>query len=253
MLRPALAYAARGLCIFPCVAGAKVPATPHGFKDATTDRAVIEQWWRTNPNYNIAVALGAPSNIIAIDIDGLDAEAALGALEQVHGSLPCSVEVITPRPGRHVYFRRPGRPVPCSKGKLAPGIEVKSDGSYTVLPPSLHPSGFRYVWSVDSAKTFAELPDWLLDRIAAPTNGHTATPPAEWRTLITDGVKEGQRNCSIARLAGLLLRRFVDPIVTHELLQAWNAARCSPPLPPEDVEQIVNSIAGRELRRRGCG
>ena len=64
---------------------------------------------------------------------------------------------------------------------------------------------------------------------------------------------EGQRDCTIAKLAGHLLRRFVDPIATLELLQAWNAHRCSPPLPPKDVERIVNSIAGRELRRRDRG
>jgi hypothetical protein len=38
--------------------------------------------------------------------------------------------------------------------------------------------------------------------------------------------------------------------VALELLQLWNAANCAPPLPPKDIERIVNSIAGRELKRR---
>jgi hypothetical protein len=33
--------------------------------------------------------------------------------------------------------------------------------------------------------------------------------------------------------------------------QIFNVARCTPPLPEEDVERIVNSIAGKELKRRG--
>jgi hypothetical protein len=35
------------------------------------------------------------------------------------------------------------------------------------------------------------------------------------------------------------------------LLQSWNVACCTPPLPAADIERIVNSIAGKELRRRG--
>ncbi len=78
------------------------------------------------------------------------------------------------------------------------------------------------------------------------------TPSPEWRTLI-EGVGEGARNCSLAKLAGHLLRHHVNAFVTLGLLQAWNASNCTPPLPTAEVEQIVNSIAGKELRRRGNG
>jgi len=61
---------------------------------------------------------------------------------------------------------------------------------------------------------------------------------------------EGRRNSSAARLAGYLLRRSIDPIVALELVQSWNAMRCSPPLPPDEIIVIVNSICGRELARR---
>jgi hypothetical protein len=60
------------------------------------------------------------------------------------------------------------------------------------------------------------------------------------------------RDCSITRLSGHLLRRHVDPFVVLELMRVWNAARCSPPLPAGDIERIVASIAGRELKRQGA-
>ena len=82
-------------------------------------------------------------------------------------------------------------------------------------------------------------------------SAHTTLSP-EWRTLI-EGVGEGARDCSLARLAGHLLRHHVNPFVTLGLLQAWNATHCTPPLPAADIERIVNSIAGKELRRRGNG
>jgi Primase C terminal 1 (PriCT-1) len=49
------------------------------------------------------------------------------------------------------------------------------------------------------------------------------------------------------------LRHRVDAFVTLGLLQDWNAAHCTPPLPAAEVEQIVDSIAAKELRRRGNG
>ena len=81
-------------------------------------------------------------------------------------------------------------------------------------------------------------------------NGHIATAPSEWRALIADGVPEGRRDCTLARITGYLLRHHIDPVFAAGLVQIFNTARCLPPLPDEDVERIVNSIAGKELKRR---
>jgi hypothetical protein len=246
MLHHAIALATRGMAVFPCLPRSKQPATPHGFKDATTDPAIIEQWWRTDPSYNVGIATGKASNVFVIDVDGLDAEAELRKVEAIHGALPASVEAITPRPGRHVYFQWPGRPVPCSHNKIATGIDVKGDGGYVLVPPSVHPSGRCYCWSVDSASTFAVLADW--PPLTAP--GAAPTPVAEWRTAVTSDILEGQRDATMTRIAGHLLRRYIDPIVVLELMHSHNAIRCKPPLPSADIERMVQSIAGRELRRR---
>jgi hypothetical protein len=249
MIRAALALAEKGMRVFPCAVRGKTPATPNGCKDATAVAELIRSWWEHEPQYNIGLACGAPSSVFAIDIDGLDAECELRKLETEHGELPPTVEVITGR-GRHIYFRISEVPVRNSAGKIAPRIDVRGDGGYTIMPPSVHPSGAKYCWSVDSAGAFAAAPEWLLSKIAAPTNG-VATPPSAWRALVHAGVGEGARDCTITKLAGYLLRRYIDPVVALELLQTWNEARCTPPLPDEDVERIVNSIAGKELRRRG--
>jgi hypothetical protein len=243
------------MAVFPCMPADKKPACTHGCNDATTDTIVIQTWWQENPEYNIAVATGAVSDFFVVDIDDngdCDGEVEWDRLVGQHGTLMPTVEVITAR-GRHLYFRYPTVPVRNSAGKIAPGIDVRGDGGYVLVPPSLHPCGKRYCWSVDSSSAIAEAPAWLVEIVTAPANGSGITPASEWRTLVTDGVKEGQRDCSVAKIAGHLLRRFVDPVVTLELLQSWNAQRCSPALPPEDVDRIVDSIAGRELRRRGGG
>jgi hypothetical protein len=248
MLQTARALAEKGLAIFPCLPRDKRPATPHGLKDATTDPIEIENWWHQNPNYNIAIATGAVSGVFVIDLDGVEAEVELRKLEAQHGELPATVESITGR-GRHLFFKCPEKSVRNSAGKIATGVDVRATGGYVIAPPSIHPTGRRYSWSVDSAASFARAPEWLLSIIAEPENGTTA-PASEWRELICNGVVEGRRNSSAARLAGYLLRRSIDPIVALELVQSWNAMRCSPPLPPDEIIVIVNSICGRELARR---
>jgi Bifunctional DNA primase/polymerase, N-terminal/Primase C terminal 1 (PriCT-1) len=253
MLRTALALAQRGLAVFPCHPRDKKPATPRGCLDASKDPSMISHWWGLNPEFNIAIATGAPSNLFAIDIDGVDAEAELAKLEVKYGALPTTIEVITPRPGRHLYFRMPdGGDMRNSAGRIAPGIDIRAAGGYVIVPPSAHPSGRRYVWSVDCADAIAAAPDWLLDQISERSNGNgKATPASEWRQLVANGVAEGARDCTVAKLSGHLLRRFIDPHVVLELMQAWNAARCRPPLPADDIDRIVDSICAAELRRRG--
>jgi hypothetical protein len=247
MLQTALALAARGLHVFPCRVADKIPATPHGCLDATVDQGTIRQWWRHEPNFNLAIATGTASKVFAIDIDNEDAEAELRKLETEHGALPPSVEVITAR-GRHVYFQMPNAPIANSASKLAPGVDVRGTGGYCLSPPSRHPSGKLYSWSVDCAGTFAMAPAWLLDRISA--SGNKSTPAAEWRDLVLNGADEGTRDCTLARLAGHLLRRRIDPVVVLELLKSWNATHCRSPLPAIDIERVCASIAARELKRR---
>jgi hypothetical protein len=257
MLATALALARHNLAVFPLVPRGKTPAVVGGFKSATTNAVTITAWWQRLPDCNIGLATGAPSGIFVLDIDGLDGEAALRKLELAHGLLPDSVETITPGHGdgrgRHIWFRHPGGTIPNSAGRVAPHVDVRGDGGYVVTPPSVHPSGHRYAWSVETASAFADAPAWLLDLIAPRrANGSGPTPATDWQDLIK-GVGEGARDCSLAKLSGYLLRRRVDPFITHELIRSFNTTRCEPPLPDRDVERIVNSIAGRELRRRGRG
>jgi hypothetical protein len=247
----ALGLARRGFHIFPCKPRSKLPDTPHGCNDATVDVALIEQWWRQGPDCNIAIATGAASGVFVLDVDGDGGETTLRELEARHGPLPPTVEAITGK-GRHAYFDWPGRDVRNSAGAIGAGLDIRCHGGYVLAPPSVHPSGKPYAWSVDSAKTFAPAPAWLLDRITALKNGNGngATLPSEWHKLVTNGVDEGARDDTVTRLAGYLLRKYVDPVVVYELLVCWNMQRCHPPLPARDIERVVLSIGKKETERR---
>ena len=65
----ALALAAQGFPVFPCKPRGKIPLTDNGVKDTTTDHDRIVAWWQKWSQTNVAIALGGPSGIIALDID----------------------------------------------------------------------------------------------------------------------------------------------------------------------------------------
>jgi hypothetical protein len=252
MMEAALTLAARGKTVFPVQPRGKIPLTSHGCKDASTDPAIVRSWWTTWPTANIGLATGPASGVFVLDIDGLEGEASLKALEMEHGHLPPTVEAITGGGGRHLFFRWPaGMEISNSAGRLGLGLDVRGRGGYVVAPPSIHPSGKGYAWSVDAVQEPADAPRWLLDLIIRPPDEATQrTPPAEWLELMK-GANEGSRNETITRIAGKLIRCYLDPPLVLELCLAWNDARCKPPLPADEVVKVVYSIAACELRRRG--
>jgi bifunctional DNA primase/polymerase-like protein/primase-like protein len=248
----AIAYATRGFAVFPCVPRGKVPATQHGCRDATKNIAQIAGWWHENPYYNVAVATGPVSKVFVLDVDGPDAEAALRKLEQLHGTLPPTVESVTAR-GRHLFFKCQNGAIKNSAGTIATGLDVRGDGGYVVLPPSIHPSGRPYVWSVDSADQFAEAPAWLSDLLAGKPKGHCqrqAKSPEHWHSVIANTIRSGERNSTLTSICGKLLYAGLTELAfLYDVMCCINLVRCEQPLSESEVHTIVASVARTHLKR----
>ena len=242
----ALYLAARGLAVFRCRHRDKRPIAYGWQQEATGDPAIIRRLFEVDNN--IGVACGTASNIFVVDLDGEKGETSLFALEEQLGPLPTTFIVETPN-GLHHYFRwRPG--IRNSAGLIGSGIDIRGQGGYVIGPGSLHPSGGVYQIAVDAP--IAGGPLWLLrliDETKPAWNGRSAQ---SWRAHVSGSYGEGERNSRLAALAGLLLRRHIDPHVARELLIGWNAIHCQPPLPADELERTLESIAERELRRRAA-
>jgi hypothetical protein len=135
-LRQALAYAKRGWPVFPCQPGQKIPATRHGFQDATTDERQITQWFGRYPGWNLAVATGTPGpDVLDVDQHGPAGNgfAAFNQLRRAGLLDGASAYVRTPSGGLHAYFTGTGQ----RNGHL-PGhhIDFRSTGGYILAPPS---------------------------------------------------------------------------------------------------------------------
>ena len=178
LAKSAIWHAKCGRPVFPCHPRSKKPLTQYGFKDATTDLATVGKWWRQWPDANIGIATGAPSGIWVLDIDGDEGEATLATLQAKHGAFPDTVTVISGGGGKHFWFKMPpGQTIRTSAGKIGPGVDVRGDGGYIIVPPSIHPNGTPYVWSDGKGLSDlepAKAPAWLLELVTEKTVKHTA-------------------------------------------------------------------------------
>jgi hypothetical protein len=135
-LRQALAYAARGWPVFPCQPGQKIPATTHGYRDATTSPPQITEWFTRHPGRNLAIATGAPGpDVLDVDQHGPAGNGfpAFARLRHVGLTEGASHYVRTPSGGLHVYFTGTAQ----RNGHL-PGhhLDFRSAGGYILAPPS---------------------------------------------------------------------------------------------------------------------
>lgn len=249
ILDAALGYHDIGWSVVPAMARAKRPSIRwQPFQDRRASKGDLKKWFERRPDANLAVVTGAISGIVVLDVDvSHGGRESLKQLTDIHGPLPDTVESRTGGGGRHLYFRHPGREFRNRTG-IEPGIDIRGDGGVIIVPPSIHPSGKPYVWRKGHAPgeiSLARLPEWLAEPRFPRRKGHSV---AYWRELVRNGVSEGQRNQSLASLSGHLLWHEVDVNVVLELLLAWNAVRCRPPLDDDEVISVVRSIERTQQR-----
>jgi putative DNA primase/helicase len=201
---------------------------------------------------NLGLLTGAASGIVVLDVDPRHGgDDALRSLTGKHGDLPETWRFLTGGAGEHIVFSAPaGVAVPNSAGLLGEGLDVRGERGLIVGPGSVHASGRRYEISVDHHPAdvdLAAVPAWLLERMtAAPA---TAGRAKSSETVPAGVVPEGKRNQRLAQLIGRLLARGVDPIEAAQLVIGFNFRWCAPPLAEAEVLRVIDSIAGRQLRK----
>lgn len=253
MIQAALSYAARGWPVFPChgISGAacacrsvdcsspgKHPRVARGLHTASTDPKQIQRWWERSPTANIGLRTGTDSGLVVLDVDPIHGGSrTIKTLIDRHGDLPHAPRVRTGSGGWHLFFAHPGEPIRNSASQLGPGLDIRGDGGYVIAPPSLHASGQRYRWEIDT-EAIPPMPDWLFTSITRParevasrsfdpTNSGRgisawarAALEAEIRTV--QRASQGSRNTTLNRSAfhlgqiigaGLLDKHDVEPLL----------------------------------------
>ena len=113
---------------------------------------------------------------------------------------------------------------------------------------------------------FAPLPPWLLEYIETEVpievklTQENQLPEEDWVTEALKGVKKGERHNTALKLAGFYLGKGEPEPRVLELLHAWNLRNFRnsepffdkepEPLPDEELQAVVASIARKEARKR---
>ena len=149
MIDHALWYRNQGMSVIPQMPGAKRPLVRwKQFQSSLPSVELITRWWTRWPDAGICLILGPVSGIVAVDVDSLQAQ---DVFFQLLGGAPQTATALSGsrRPGKaHYFYVAPDFPTAARHTPLGRQLEFRGAGGYVVLPPSLHPSGHRYEWSV---------------------------------------------------------------------------------------------------------
>ena len=220
----ALALAADGYRVFPLVYGDKRPATPNGFKDAVSEPDdVARLFGKARRNIGIATGYG----LTVVDVD----EYKGGALPD---GLPPTRVIRTGSGGTQHYYRTPiDAGIRDSVAKVAPAVDIRSDGGYVVGPGSHLFAANSKVgrdgdYVVEDDEPIADMPpEWIERCKAAVASGFVpltddALPQAgEGRNDYLASYAGRQANNHTAAEVRALVRvenqRFAEPLSEDEL------------------------------------
>lgn len=165
LVQAALAYARVNVGVFPVEPRGKRPLTAHGLYDATTKKEKIREWWQHWPQANIGIPC---KEWCVLDIDprhgGMES---LKTLQTALGADFLNTRVqLTGGGGAHLLYRARHdlEKALTNTTKFAgmAGLDLRAQGGYIVVAPSVHAHGGVYQWQ--NTLPLLPFPDVLIER-----------------------------------------------------------------------------------------
>lgn len=199
----------------------------------------FERWYGQSGDYvkekNIGIITGKASGIVVIDLDVQRHDSAAAWWQDMHdkqekaGDLE-TVYQKTGGGGLQYFFMIPdGWAAPTCKTSL--GIDVRGQGGFAVIAPSLHESGKTYEWAENCGPheiDVATCPDWLckeIDRLAEEFGGKITAGPSEktatpkYETSLSGRVQDGREEYMTRFVWGYIVNlRREAPMVNDDFL-----------------------------------
>jgi len=229
LLRRYLDY---GWTIVPVKKGTKMPDV--NWKEYQTRKPTKEELrkWFTDPDVGVGLITGGASGVIVVDED---------SYKEKGNAVPLETPLVvkTGGGGRHLYFKHiPGVNNTVNRD-LA--VDIRAEGGFVVLPPTLHPSGNHYEWETELPPTLEGLPTLAEESFLQEIFKRKASPETFEPLKVEDymDVGEGSRNDSLYRMACSLFNKH-DKDTAWKLLLAVNETY-TPPLAEWEVKTIANS------------
>jgi len=156
LLQAALRLQEKGLSVIP-IKRDKTPllSSWKEYQERQASKEEIESWFKNNIPDGIALVTGKISGIVVLDVEH---DGDTTGLE-----IPNTPTVKSGGGGKHFYFKYPETGIKNATRILGRKIDIRGDGGYIVVPPSLHLSGNHYEWEIDLDKLpLAEVPKWMV-------------------------------------------------------------------------------------------
>ncbi len=206
----------------------------------------IINWWTKYPDANIGLVTGNASGVNVIDFD--TDESFEDFKNVVYDMVEYTLISKTER-GYHVFYNSNYNLG--NKTAIVPKMDLRAEGGYVVLPPSINIHNVKYKWlksdpTIYGLEELADMPDEVHKFITENTNGNSKLENREdWLNESLKGVSEGLRNTTAAKLAGHFLRvAGMTKQSTIALLKKWNKLN-NPPLEYNVLKATVDSIDKR--------
>lgn len=235
MLAEALAYAEAGWRVFPCQYQGKSPVTPKGFYDASSDPEQIQKWWSTSAKWPHNLGIPVPQGVVVVDCDSKE------TVDMVQHILPPTAITLTPRMGggKHFWYKLPPGVRLSNQVNLVDGIDLRSEGGYVLVPPSVHPNGNKYQWEKSILDTpLTDCPGWVIEEESKARTPNQPTKGVD-PLAVLDGVHEGGRQVALWRYTCYLRRKgLTEQEATILVTQAAESAR--PPYREKSIPAMVS-------------
>ena len=255
ILDAAIEYAEAGYAVIPVKRSDKAPYTPNGLADASKDADTLRQWWQRWPEANVAVVCGHVSgDLFVIDIDikpekGKHGDEELLKWQAKYGDFPETVKQRTGSGGQHQFFRDPNIALYKNKVNAIPGIDVRGEGSYVVVAPSVYEDGSVYEWEGASILDTIEVADAneSVTKLLAlnPRDQKGETSLQERETISMKDVPEGQRNSTIYS-AACALRHYDFSFNAAMAAILQTVSEWTTPVPEYEIRRTVESAYTHE-------
>ena len=210
-------YHSHGLSVIPLKFASKEPLIPwKEFQERLPTEEELQEWFGKKKWVNIGIVCGrVSSNLVVFDFDSLE------LFEEFWENLPEELKeklrktwVVQTGKGLHVYARVKNPEF--LKTRRFEGIDIKGEGGYVVVPPSMHPSGKLYEFvKPPHEREIVVLEDdefELILNVIKKTTGYNEKEQTEFRELsdteilkIADLLKPAYKKGNRELLVGLYL------------------------------------------------
>lgn len=198
--------------------------------ERATDK-MVENWFRSLSGAGVGAVTGKISNIVVLDVENYCPT----SIEDLLKKYPTQMVAKTGSGGYHLFYQYPRNVGKISnRVKIFEGADLRADGGFIVLPPTIHPNGNKYEWIKKGP--LGAFPMAFLDLESKPTIQNEG-----WIVEALRGVSEGGRNDTCARLAGYFFKKGMSYDIVEAMLLEWNEHN-DPPMPIKEVRTTIKSI-----------